>query len=557
MSQTYLRLANDLPARDAPAATAFATAPRTLRSWIDALPMANFSAAARRLMDALQTLNAQHVDALQRLDALEILRGPTLQLALSTDKQVVGASFPLPSHKAELGELALAFQQELAQGYRIALAGLCAPRGTVPMLRAKQVALAAVRTLQHGSEHLAKAYLLYRTPPPGAWQLLHDAYGFAVSLRLDDRTVDDGPHGHATSARATYLHALLVALANPYRYTQREQGEIAGLVRALGAHAQLRDRNGGPRDVLIDAGIDAGPGYLPEERASGARGALSLHMDGLLAFIGEQQASAPAGATSIAVRRQGGAAMQIDAELARQLVAGWSGRAERSHARLGGGYSLDTVLGLHDLHFVLAGGEGFEGFMQHVRGQAISLSEADRGASWRSGAGESGRATRLPARVIDQGLGGYRLLWGRAVGEASVRARVGELVGLALPDADAEAKLDWMVGAIRWIRIDEQGCVDAGIELLSRRALPVGVRPLDGRAPIRGLLLASLDADAAADHDALLVPTEIDRSTTTLELVAPADLQGPPRPARNAQASLLRVREATGFYRQFALAGTD
>ncbi len=556
MNQAYLRLARDPPARGASAAAPFATTPRALRSWIDALPMANFTAAARRLLDALQALNAQAIDPQQRLDALEVLRGAALQLAASTDKQIIGASFPLPSHKAELGELALAYQRELAQGYRFALAGLCGPRGTLPMLRARPVALASVRTLQHAAEHLAKAYLLYRTPPPGTWQLLHDAYGFAASLRLDDRMVDDGATGHAGSARATYLHALLLALANPYRYTQREQGEIAGLVRALAVHAQLRDRNGGPRDVRIDVEADAGPGYLPEERADGARGALSLHLDALLAFIDDQQSLVPADATSVALRTHGGSAVQVDAQLLRHLVAGWRGRAERSHARLGGGYALETVIGLHDLHFMLADSENFDSFLQHVRGQAISLSEADRGASWRLGASESVRAVRLPARVIDQGLGGYRLLWARAVGEASVRARVGELVGLALPDTQAGARLDWMVGMIRWIRIDAQGDVDAGIELLSRRALPVGVRPPDGRAPIRGLLLASLDADASADHDALLVPTEIDRASAALELMVPSDLQGVPRPARNAQASGLRVREATGFYQQFAVAGT-
>ena len=71
---------------------------------------------------------------------------------------------------------------------------------------------------------------------------------------------------------------------------------------------------------------------------------------------------------------------------------------------------------------MLAGEEDFATFLGRVRGEAISLSEADRRANWRTGMADPGRAVRLPARVLDQGLGGYRVLWEQGAG---VRARVG------------------------------------------------------------------------------------------------------------------------------------
>jgi hypothetical protein len=112
-----------------------------------------------------------------------------------------------------------------------------------------------------------------------------------------------------------------------------------------------------------------------------------------------------------------------------------------------------------------------------------------------------------------------------------------------------------MVGVIRWIRIDEEGRVDAGIELLARHALPVGLRAVDDdrRAPVRGLLLASLNPDPGIDYDALLASTEIDRSVREIELTAPADMQGPPMPARSERLDNLRVLEVTGIYQHFAL----
>ncbi|GAA0707870.1 hypothetical protein [Dokdonella soli] len=556
MSDAYRRLNETLLERRAPAAGAFASDARALRSWIDALPMANYAVAAKRLLDGLRDLNRQRLQGAQRLEALESLRAPVIQLAAATDKQIVGASFPLPPSKAELGELALGFQDELAAGYRAALAELCSPNGTVPFLRSKQVILAAVRALQHGDEHLAKAYLLYRTPPAGAWKALHAVHAFIASLRLDDRAAADPLNGSDANARVAYVHALLLALANPYRYTQREQGEVITLTRRLAPYCELRDGSGSEQDVLIDQEADRGPGYLPEERANGQRDVRVLRLDAMHAFVDEQLAGAAPSARTATFRMRGGSALHVDIDLARRLAAGWSARSERGHARLGGGYVLDSVLGLHDLHFVLAGGDSFETFMQRVSGQAISLSGADHGASWRIGASDPGRAARLPARVLDQSLGGYRVLWERGPSGESVHARVAELVGLALPERSADVTADWMIGVIRWIRIDEQGRVDAGVELLARRALPVGVRALDGASghgSLRGLLLAPL-AGTGIDYDALLAPTEIDRHANEIELTLPADLHGPPALARTERATDLRMREATGIYQHFALA---
>jgi hypothetical protein len=554
MNDAYRRLVASLPV---PAGNTFAHDARALRAWIDALPMANFQIAAQRMLDGLQAFNRTRSEGVRRLEALEMLRGTVAQLAAAADKQIVGSSFPLPAQKRELGALALGFQAGLALGYRLALAELCAPAGAVPFLRGKQVVLAAVRALQHGGEWLNRACMLYRTPPAGAWQALHDVHRFAAALRLADRTVEDAQA--PVDARSAYVQVLLVALANPYRYTQREQGELVALARVLAPLAQLRER-GGDGDVVVRTDVDRGPGYLPEESAEATPDELSLHLAGLLGVV-EGQLAAAAGARSVAIRGRGGPAQTLDMPLARRFLAGWSAHGERNHARVGGGHVLDTVLGLQDLHATLAGGEDFETFMQHVRGQVISLADLDYGAAWAKRANGVARTLRFPARVIDQGLGGYRLLWERGPGGETVRARVAELVGLSLPgDADGE-RGDWMVGVIRWIRIDDEGRVDAGVELLARRALPVGLRTLDDsrRPPVRGVLLAPLDGGTlnprpGIDYDALLASTEIDRGVRELELTAPPDLVGPPMPARSERLGNLRVLEATGIYQHFGLA---
>jgi hypothetical protein len=156
--------------------------------------------------------------------------------------------------------------------------------------------------------------------------------------------------------------------------------------------------------------------------------------------------------------------------------------------------------------------------------------------------------------VLDQSLGGYRLLWERGPGGEAVRARIGELVGLALPEP-GEGAPDWMIGTIRWIRIDEQGRVDAGVELLSRRALPVGVRHIEEagmQSTMRGLVLSSLRPDET-DPTSLITPGLFERAPAAVELSLPADLQGRPAPARTVRVRGMGLIEATGIYLEFAL----
>ncbi len=174
MTDSLRRLLRDVAERRVPKPGDFNTDPRAVRTWVAALPLANFSATARMLVDALRTLNGLRIAPAERFEVLEILRGPVVQLAALVDKQILGASFPLPPQRAELGVVSQEFQNQLALGYRMVLHDFCAPAGHVPMLRGKQVAAAATRALVHAGARLHKAYLLYRTPSTGAWQQLHD-----------------------------------------------------------------------------------------------------------------------------------------------------------------------------------------------------------------------------------------------------------------------------------------------------------------------------------------------------------------------------------------------
>lgn len=544
MSALFERLASGLPERHVPRRNSFASDAKSLRQWLAQLPLANPGATARLLISALREMNQLRIDAQQRIDALEMLREPIANIVAVLGKQVLGDSFPLPPQKQQLGQLAQDFEHELALGYCAAIYDLCAPAGAVPFLRGKSVALALTRAIQHRGGCLYQVYLRYHAPPPGAWQNLHDLFGFAIAVGADEKPVPD-PRGGTTSVRLAYIHSLLFALSNPYRFTQRENGDIQALTRMWAGHCELREGRAPAGAIAIRTDMDASPGYLPEEREEPDLDSWALEINGLLRFLEGHLALLPPGTQTTEFGTRG-ATIAVATDFVVRLTHAWHSGSDRNHPRLPAGHALDTVIGLHDLHYVLAGNMDFEGFLVKTRGVAITLHESDRAAAW-TNAGGNARIRRLPSRVLDQSLGGYRLAWEKADG---MRMKVGELVGLAALEDDDESR-DWMVGAIRWLRIEENG-MQAGVELLARRAQPAAVRSYDKqgapRAAMRALALEDLHAVDATP--AVIVPALFDRDATEVELTRPGDpFSWPVEPSIETLCDVRASDNGGGYFR--------
>src|ERR1700733_1032141 len=394
MSALFQRLVNGFPERHMPAKTAFAPDVKSLRVWISHLPLANPTAVARLLMGAPREMNQLRIDAVQRLEALELLRPQVAEVVANLGKQVAGDSFPLPPQKQAIGQQAQDFEQEMAIGYSAAAYDLCAPAGAVPFLRSKSVSQALTRAVQHRGALLYQAYLRYQAPPPGVWQNLHDLFRFAVAVGVDDRSVIDPTQTQPpSSVRLAYIHALLFALANPYRFTQRENAEIYELTRIWCALCDLREGRAPAGAVAVRTDNDQSPGYLPEERESPGDGLWALELNGLVRSLEGQLAALPPGVNKTQFRSRGGPTVHADVSFVERLLSAWRHGADRSQQRIAAGHTLERGIGLHDLHYVLAGDVDFDSFLRKTRGVAITLHERDRVASW--AAGGSGAPVRV------------------------------------------------------------------------------------------------------------------------------------------------------------------
>jgi len=549
MSALFQRLVHGLPERHAPAKNSFATDAKSLRQWISQLPLANPGANARLLIGAVREMNQLRIDPQQRLDALELLRPEIGQIVATLGKQVIADSFPLPPPKQKLGQLAQDFEHELALGYCAVVFDFCAPAGAVPFLRGKSVMLALARALQHRGACLYQAYLRYHAPPSGAWQNMHDLFRFAVAVKLDDKPVDDVLYGVPTSVRLAYTHALLFALSNPYRFTQRENSDIYALTRIWSGQCGLRQGRAPEGAIAIRTDNDRSIGYLPEEREAPEAGLWAFEINALIRFLDGHLAMLPPGTLTAQFGLRGGPAVQIHATFVERLMRMWDVRAERGQPRLPAGHMLDAVIGLHDLHYVLAGNMDFDSFLRKTRGVTISLQENEYVAAWAGPGSAAVYIKHPPAKVLDQSLGGYRLLWEKIDG---MRVKVGELIGLATVAEDEDTQ-DWMIGAIRWLRIDPAGTMDTGVELLARRAVPVAVRSMNGSdaagATLRGVMLQGLDgAGGDAASTAIMVPQLFDQQLSEIELTQPGDPFGWPPEPKVETLEHIRAGECGGGY---------
>lgn len=520
MINPYRTLNGHLPERQSAGRDALPADPKRLRAWVEELPRANQQAYLSELMRALDDFRTQRLEGFARLDVLEVLRPMLLEATTFLNSRLQGSSFPLAGAKAQTATQLLALQRELALGYRMSVAEACAPSGKVPFLRGAQVAQALVRAVYHHVRWLATSYFLYRVPEPGAWAQLYALSAFASAHGLDAKAIEDVAEQRSLTVALLQNQAVLMALANPYRFNQRELGELWTLTRDVAGLVELTPQRFAAAGALAFIDTDAPPRYATRAPEPDEGDVLWLDVRKLDGVVRAALSHAGNGHAAV-MRLSRDYSITLPTNFLERAFEGWSQDSERSFPRLGGGHELDSVVGLSALHFQLAGQQTFEAFMRDVRGVSIQATER---AAWVHGSGDAGHAATVKARVQDQSLGGYRLRW---EAEQGVRARIGELVGLALPIDGPER--DWAVGTVRWLRYDEGG-IEAGVDLVARRAQAAGLRAVDAagssQTPVRALGLKPqevLQADSSDAVEIFLVQAISGLEVPQLEVVRAGD----------------------------------
>ena len=505
MTDAYRRLREGMPEPGMNTTGRFHADPKKVKAWVAALPRANALATQQELDTALASLSSQRLEGGQRLSVMDELRSVVAESIALLEQQFAGSSLPLPPAKAQQAQHAEMFHLWLAHGYRKAAVEICSPNGNIPMLRGSAVLQALQRAAWHYSRCLALSWRIYRAPSAGTWQGLHRVHRFASELKLENKIVEDKVAKGSMDIQTLYIQTLLMAVSNPLAFSQAEQDSLWPVARAFATFSPLLNEPPEVNAPVVPEDADRGPG----PGASGESHALWLDVRSFIRETQQALSRQREGFSDLVPGRGVGVRLSVDMLMRLKRAFGLS--AARTFKRLQASHSIDTVIGLSGLHYYLAGQRDFDTFMRQASQQTVHVVER---ASWANASTDANRLPRIPARVLDQSLGGYRMAWDNA---NQIRAKVGEIVGMTLADENEEP--DWMVGVVRWLRYEMNGGLSAGVELLARRSSALGVhiqsQDVIQRAPLRGIELWAPDASDRS----FLTQGSLDGNAASIEIV--------------------------------------
>lgn len=472
---------------------------RSIGKWVEVLPRADLLKCAEMLAGAAsRSLSRKHLGA-TRFNLMEALRPAVVDCIKGLDRQYLGSPLPLSSDRLVKAEHALFLHHTMAEAYRRAVAELCHPEGDIPMMRSGNAAACIARCLWHYQQVLLISWILYRTPPAGIWSAMRACHHYAVSVKLNNHAVEDGPAQQTMRPHDLFAGTALMALVNPLAFTTPELEQIKTIAAGVAA-----------RCAVCSSAASEHSAQLPRDEAE-AEGPDAGYLEfGAFFQVLTEAVSANGGMSPILLPN--GQTLPVRTALVKRMLRALGQAAARSAQRVYGEYAIDTVLGLSGVHFFAAGRIDFETYIQNLSrlgGQGISTA-----ADWLD-SGETPNHRMLEATVLDHSLGGYRLKWDAG---QTPRARIGEVVGLnsAAPGAGLP---DWMLGIIRWLRYETDGSVMAGIELLTRRCAALALRPVQGGHA--GQLLRALEIPPLEEGlpRAFLISDRLEQHTPRLEVL--------------------------------------
>lgn len=463
--------------------------PKQVKAWIESLPMAQCTDAARKLCSHLASLNRAKLETDLRLQLLEAYV-PTSAVALEELEAVYSkGTLPLNTRGREALGLARDLAAELATGYKIAIVEKNSK--LIAFGAKKQLPQLIARAMEYLLVGLCASYKSYTPVPPGIWRELHELYLHAEREGVARELFDNDAK---LAVFDLYTEALLLSLTDPYRLVQGEADKIRAQARTYrGAVTLGKDRptTRSGAHFLVPCDGDRPPKPLPQinDDVGGPNWRL-LDANPVVDKLRAKKQAAETGNVSATMSKS----MGPDglAFLAR-LITLWGDPPKRMQQRDASQSTVAICVGLKAVgHFV-----AHEPRME----PAAEADALRRGITMPLTALPTDDASQaIPVfewDTVNQSMGGLKV---RRIEAVPQPIAVGEIVGVKLMERPY-----WTVGVVRWLTVFDEGGMEFGIQFLGIMARPVWVQPTIASAPQAKLGLR-LATDEGFEADALLTP---------------------------------------------------
>jgi hypothetical protein len=447
-----------------------------VESWIKALPLADVSETRHRVSISLVNLIASDLPGQERYAALELFRSPIHYLSEALQHHFVGASFPLTLKARGTADQLSELHMTMAEGYQSVaddLLDLNTVRQDFTML-----ATSLHRSLYYLGQALLTSYQLYETYSADCWRRIHRIYEAAERKGVHSSTVHDPyrRHRQSTSIAEQYKQILLLALTNPYRYSQNDIRSIYSLLEYWTPRCRLLPA------VHVEAlqfacRVDLASDEPPSSIAYGAlpHPATCRLLDTSALIQSLQDSLPPSGneASNQASETQPPQTTIRWKDLLHSLATAWGPTAKRRYSRTHAETTdIAVSLGLSTIHPLIDEPNSMSAMQSSGTGRRFPTSTVIDDCD------------SFMCEVMDESAGGSRLKW-RNINKGKIR--VGELIALRQTRAPGEMP---GIAAIRWLKNTSKHTVEFGIQMISPDAFPITVRHYNAN-------------DQESDHDYL------------------------------------------------------
>lgn len=471
------------------------------RAWIAGLPLGEPAKSHALLAAQIRSLSDAAMAATAKLEVLELLRDPVAQAQAEMARGCHGKPLPLDVQDREAWENVQQTWRAMAAGYDTLIDAMAT---TAPDL-AVHAHLICQRALRYTALALFEYCHVYHAPAGALWQQLHRLYVFAENAGHTWTTVNDGCGRlvDATSCAATYVHALLIYLAQPDSLMGEQLDTVDRWLERWETLVRLAPDPLLQNDIpalAVDLASEKGAGLARHMPAAGAR---YLNLEPLCKAL-RQTAS---GLKQQTPGELGLGDLSRDAceSLLRLLFVQWCAAGTgRIDERTPASIKVMISPNIASMHFHLTG-KAFRqpaGELTAAERQRLDMLGAVSGASEQALASQ--RSTALETWVIvNQSVSGF-------LGTAREKEVVNRISHHQLVALQPQAKKVMYLGTVQRLSLDDEGTIWIGLRIILGAPRAIAVRI----------------AERAGQHDrALLMPEDAPRKIPASIVLEPGYYQ--------------------------------
>ena len=467
-----------IPRQDLLALSLFEPDTEAASSWAQSLPLANGTAPARLLVQALNDLNRTPLSPQLRDNIMEVLRPKIDDAQANLSKRFLNQPLVMPEASQTAAELSDRLLTLSTTAFTIIAIETIQKHKTVHDTHpARRTCQAIQQALIFAGRKVLQRFQLHRSIDVHGWETLHQLYALALNQRLADLPVPKSLSGGDTIT-ATYLQAIMISCCNP---NQLLQGELTALHRGLQQWSKLIKLDPHKNEnslFIVNLDSDHPPLYSAFYRKP--PGPQCRLIDCTLLMEQLEILKKETGTHGITFDES----IHASVSLLDHLILSLCSVSPRNFKRSASSNPLWLCLGLSSTHYHVAGKRLFEDLLDDDDRQQGSHAAGDPFPP--SNLTPDERYPIFKAQLADTSPGGYCVEWPT---DSRYDIRVGEVVGLK----EDTGKKEWLIAVIRWLRRIDNTKTLIGVELLNPRAVAYGAsiqhKTGEKTAPIRVLLL--------------------------------------------------------------------